>query len=190
VLLGTTLGLAAYGCGSAPAAGAAEVKTGAFESPEPAPKRGEVDPVMVGLWRGYWSPKGCARTERYLLLADGRWQWNDYGQSEAAASTGAVERSGRWWVADGKLVLEELYYQPPAGCGKEPVAGETSSCKEGEGGMVARQPPLVRELELGECPSNREAEAVDSSYLCRSIGGQAFWRHPIPAEPAEPPSDK
>jgi hypothetical protein len=49
---------------------------------------------------------------------------------------------------------------------------------------------VVKELVLGECPPNREAENMDAGYLCRSMGGQAFWRRPISeAEKAAPAAE-
>lgn len=125
-------------------------------------------PDLSGFWAEYWAlPKGHAETQRYAFLSEGRFGW--LAPVRDAAPVDPLQRSGHFSFEGERLVLQ--------------VARERFA----DGRLVEHAPPLRVELEIGECPDNREAQALDASYVCRSIGGRAFWRRT--PQPNEAPAD-
>lgn len=183
-----------HACGAPSSDSLRTADTAAVSDSNALQESGEVDPELVGVWRGYWSPKGCVRTESHTLSPEGQWRWKaTYPDAERTADQ-VAERIGRWGRRGSVLVLVEEGYRELLGCrGGSDGAGETGktpdpACDEPRYRDVRHPSPVVKELALGECPPNREAEALDASYLCRSIGGQAFWRQAMPDEKAAGPA--
>src|SRR5204863_8917534 len=60
---------------------------------------------LVGLWAEFWSPAGCADTQRFELLQDGRFDWH----AARGAEVPVTRRSGQWSLdlarAPAQLVL-------------------------------------------------------------------------------------
>jgi hypothetical protein len=175
----------AAGCGSSPAPAA---DTAASAGVQHDTNPGEVDPALVGCWRGYWSPRGDADTERHLFLSDGRWAWIALKEAVEGGHSSVARRSGRWGVREGVITLVEHQRKERAGCADPDDANQ--SCPEGQKcpcdeigfRIVKHDAPIVKQLSLDECPPNREAEQLDASYTCRSVDGQAFWRHAAPED--------
>jgi hypothetical protein len=105
---------------------------------------------LVGHWAEYWAPRGRADTEQYFFFDDGRFGWL---AAEAGSAVPVTLRAGQYRVQDGALVL----------------------LVQREVGPDAGQSPAEQRLELGDCPPNREADALDAGYRCVSLGGKAFW---------------
>lgn len=120
-----------------------------------------------GLWVEFWALEGHADTQRYALFPDGRFGW-------CAASEGPAHGARRWgqWSAQGDMLVLRVQGQDS---GK---ACEGASCR------VTLDPPLEERLQLGVCPPNEEAKALDANYRCISIAGQAFWRRQQAGDPA------
>lgn len=114
---------------------------------------------MRGLWVEYWAVEGHADTQGYALFEDGRFGW----RAASGAGGDVVRRWGQWTTEGETLVLRVQGEELRGGC-----TGE--DCK------VLHDPARELRLELGECPPNEEAKALDASYRCISIAGQAFWR--------------
>jgi hypothetical protein len=162
----------------------------------------ETDSSLIGMWQGFWSLKGSVETERFLFLQDGRWGWLATEETlkqpnpaeGSSADKGAevrvrpVQRSGRWEIERGVIALTELQRKEIIGCEKS-VATERP-CESGlqcdrcnpEYRIVQNDVPVVERLTIGECPANREAEQLDSEYLCRMIDGRIFWKKTLPTE--------
>jgi hypothetical protein len=184
-----------WACGAPAGDALRPADTASASGAEPGQEAEEVDPDLVGLWRGYWSPKGCVRTESHLLLPDGRWRWRATYPETERGSDRVAERSGSWSRRGSVLVLVEQEYREMMGCpgeaGGEVPDGEVAAataCDEPRYREVRHPSPVVKELVLGECPPNRDAETLDATYFCRSIGGQAFWRQAIPGEKGAAPA--
>jgi hypothetical protein len=120
-----------------------------------------------GLWVEFWALQGHADTQRYALFPDGRFGW-------CAASDGPARGGRRWgrWTAQGDTLVLRVQ---GADSGKDCQAA---------GCLVQHEPPLEERLQLGPCPPNEEAKALDASYRCLSIAGQAFWRRTQADDPA------
>ncbi len=184
-----------FGCGaSSTSTTAGTGKATGASGTEPQPEAEELDPELVGAWRGYWSPKGCARTESHLFFPDGSWKWRATFSEKEHSADRIAERSGRWERRGSVLALTETGYRELFGCRDEAGGGDSaadaeptasSACDEPRYRQVQHPTPVLKEITLGDCPPNREAETLDASYLCRSIGGQAFWRRPLPEIPEE-----
>ena len=125
---------------------------------------------LLGTWVEYWAVAGGADTERYAFTDATHFEWDAMNAAQQTNNPGAirkvgtfrVEREGPTWM----LVLEVQRESFPA-C----AAPCTSGARE-----VDHTTPLVERYELGDCPSNPEAQSVDASYTCRAFGGKAFWR--------------
>lgn len=169
-------------CQAAPTAAA--TASGAENTAQPT-----AQPVdVVGFWRGYWSPSnGTVETEGYLFLQDGRWGWLATDTEVGCLERGVAQRSGRWSLQGGRLVLEELQRKEISGCKDSPspkvdkdgdkAAAGPPACREPELNAVRNATARVERVAVGQCPPNQEAEQQDKSYACLSIGGKAFWRH-------------
>jgi hypothetical protein len=148
------LGVAA--CATAPASPAPTVPPSAAPAPPVAEPAFEMsDGALVGEWAEFWAVSGGAATQRYTFWPDGRFEWQ---APPGAAADPIRRRFGTWDLAQDRLILHVT--------GQEP-AGEAASSEE--------------QLELGPCPANEEARALDASYRCVSIRGRAFWRRGSPA---------
>ena len=166
--IGWCLGsLIAAGCASP--APEAQTPQPAAQSPAAAQSAGAEQPAkpIDGLWVEFWALEGHADTQRYALFEDGRFGW-------CAASDGPAHGARRWgqWSAQGDTLVLRVRGQDS---GKSCDGG---SCR------VQHEPPLEERLQLGPCPPNEEAKALDASYRCISIAGQAFWRRARAEDPA------
>jgi hypothetical protein len=129
---------------------------------------------LHGTWVEYWAVDGGADTERYSFSERGRFEWNSSysAQTGKQAPQTAVRKVGAFRIerngATPVLVLE-VQHESFAAC----AAPCASSDRARE---VDHATPLVERFELGECPSNPEAQRIDASYTCRAFGGKAFWR--------------
>ncbi len=126
-------------------------------APPPAPA---APPELHGFWAEYWALQGRAETQRYVFLADARFGW--LAPQRDTPKQDPVQRSGRFSIVAGDLVLQ------------------VESERFGDGHVAAHTPAVPLTLEIGDCPPNQEAQAVDASYVCQSIGGRAFWRRTKP----------
>jgi hypothetical protein len=157
---------------SAGAETAAPRSSGADVSQPPA---AEVRPSdLRGTWVEYWAVDGGADTERYSFSELGRFEWNSSysAQTSAQAPRTAVRKAGVFRLErDGStaVLVLEIQHEAFAGC-SAPCTGSA------EPREVDHGTPLVERYELGECPSNPEAQRVDANYACRAFGGKAFWR--------------
>jgi hypothetical protein len=125
---------------------------------------------LSGVWAEYWAVNGGADTQRYLFLEDGRFAWLAAAQAAPNApiqkqGTFALEQSG----ASAVLVLR---------VSAERFAACSLQCAHHDEGprRVEHVSPIIERYEIGECAPNLEAQALDSRYACRAIGGRAFWR--------------
>lgn len=145
--------------------GAEEPERGVQERPprgqhaaidRPPHHRGAHHPDMVGQWARFWAPAGRTETARYWFRPDGTFIYHH----PAGADAGKVRR-GHYQIRHGELALtieqEQLAGGPPQAIRAEEV------------------------LPLGHCPPNEEAEALDHSYACVSLAGQAYFRCPSTA---------
>jgi hypothetical protein len=121
---------------------------------------------LFGAWAEYWSVQGAADTQRYWFLEDGRFAWVAPAQTGPSA---AIQKTGTFDLEGDVLVLR---------IAAERFAACSEKCSHHEDGprRVAHSSPLTERYEIGECAPNVEAQAVDSDYACRAIGGRAFWR--------------
>jgi hypothetical protein len=113
---------------------------------------------LEGRWTEYWAPAGAAQTQEYLFFPDGRFGW----QAPADSNTPVTLRAGQYRVEDGELIL----------------------FVHREVGPGAGQSPAEQRMELGDCPPNQEALAIDAGYRCVSVAGRAFWRR-APTNPTD-----
>ncbi len=131
---------------------------------------------LHGVWAEYWALEGVADTQRYVFTEDGRFGW--LAPERTTPPVEPVQRSGTFRIETVEerpfLVLD--------------VARERfAACKGGcanadEARVVTHVSPLVLKYEIGECPPNDEAQVLDGAYVCRSVGGQAFWRRATAAK--------
>lgn len=130
---------------------------------EQGPADGARVDELLGFWAEYWSVGGEAKTQRYVFLPDGRFGWlaapDDPGQ--------VLRRNGRWALEEDVLVLSQTS-RLERGCKVVPCASEPV--------RIAEPTPVELRLELGDCPDNAEARALDNHYVCLSLDGRAFWR--------------
>ena len=153
------------GCGSAdPAQTAAEPLAQGAGGEQVAAERD----ALSGLWVEFWALEGHADTQRYALFEDGRFGWSAAREGEGQ---GGARRWGGWTAEGDTLVLRVEGHDTGAGCAD-------AACR------VRHDPPLEQRLQLGQCPPNEEAKALDASYRCISIAGQAFWRRAQADDPA------
>jgi hypothetical protein len=142
----------------------------------------------VGVWQGFWSLKGRVATERFLFLDDGHWGWLDATDESEAMTARPVQRSGRWDIEEGVVVLAELQRKEIVGCehgsSSGPPCDDSLDCERcGRAYRIVRHnTPIVERLIIGECPENEEAKALDREYTCSTIGGRVFWRKAVPAK--------
>jgi hypothetical protein len=115
---------------------------------------------MSGDWVEFWALEGRVDTQRYALLPDGRFEWTAAPQ---AGDSPLVRRWGRWRVEGDALVLSCEGQEQRSGC-------------SGDACRVLNNPAHEERVQLGECPPNQEAAALDPSYRCVSIAGQAWWQ--------------
>jgi hypothetical protein len=173
ISLGCGAGCASAG-GSPPAAQPSAPSTAASALPPSA----ALPPDLRGEWVEYWAVQGGADTEGYSFDGDGRFTWS--AAKNAHAPNAAIHKDGNYRIesADSGLQLVlQIEREQFAPC-SAPCAGSS------EPREVQHATPLTEQYEIGECPSNREAERLDSSYTCRAFGGKAFWRKPTPAPSA------
>jgi hypothetical protein len=165
VLAGLLLAsLAATGCASAQPVATAPPRTAAATTG--AEQAAATEPLS-GLWVEFWALEGHADTQRYALFEDGRFGW-------CAAREGEGRGARRWgrWTAEGEtLVLQVQGRDQGPGC-------RDAACRQ------SHEPPVEERLQLGPCPPNEEAKALDATYRCISIAGQAFWRRAQADDPA------
>lgn len=167
-LLSCSLSCALAACGACPKKTAEAPPTAAASAPAAAAEPASPSaPDLTGFWAEFWAPpKGRAETQRFVFLGDGRFGW--LAPRRDAAPVDPLQRSGRFSFEGQSLVLEV----------------ERERFADGRVTEHAERVRMV--LELGECPDNQEARALDASYVCRSIGGRAFWRRsPTAGEAAE-----
>jgi hypothetical protein len=110
--------------------------------------------TLWGQWAEFWAMSGGADTQRYAFSPDARFEW----QAAPSAVTEPMRRRGTWELAAGVLILHVT--------SQESRANVTEAISSEE------------RLELGACPPNEEAHALDASYRCISIRGRAFWHRP------------
>lgn len=120
--------------------------------------------AVVGTWAEYWSVAGKAATSQYEFAADGTWKWH----AVPAAEPTVAERTGKWEMVDGVLVLTATAQEERAGC--------VAPCESVAPRRVELNPPVVEKLPIGACPPNDEARKMDASYTCISLGDRAYWR--------------
>jgi hypothetical protein len=165
-LCGGAMAIGGIGCASSepaavasPQTAGAAASTGSEQPPATAP--------LSGLWVEFWALEGHADTQRYALFEDGRFGW-------CAAREGEGKGARRWgrWKAEGEtLVLQVQGRDHGPAC-------RDDACRQ------RHEPPVEERLQLGPCPPNEEARALDSTYRCISIAGQAFWRRAQADDPA------
>jgi hypothetical protein len=127
---------------------------------------------LRGTWVEYWAVDGGADTERYSFEA-GHFDWHAAGQVRGQT---AVRKAGAFRIVrDGPaaVLVLDVEHETFEGCAAPCASG-------GDAREVSHPSPIVERYELGECPSNPEAQRIDTSYTCRAIGGKAFWRKPPP----------
>lgn len=158
-------------CAGAPAeapAASPAATAGAEEPPKAA-----AEPVtaadLSGTWVEYWAVSGGADTERYAFSEPGRFDWH---ASAKLVSQQAVEKTGTFRLeVHGKATFLVLEVERETFAACNSCSGEAAARRE-----VTHASPLIERYELGECPSNPEAQQIDATYTCRAIGGKAFWR--------------
>lgn len=123
------------------------------EAPAPA----ALPDDLSGSWAEFWAPKGDADSPRYLLLADGRFGWV---AARDTAGDGPRQMSGTWSRAGDSVALQVARRRLADGTVETPTEAAPLS------------------LQLGACPDNSEARAVDPQYACISLDGQAYFRRP------------
>lgn len=126
-------------------------------------------PQLTGVWAQYWSLEGQVDTARHLFLSDGRWSW----LVPAGTANGPTRTRGKWSVEGQTLFLEATQFEK---------RDETGAWIPDPEGAATRTPH-----ELGPCPPNEEAKALDGKYACVRIDGQIFWRRATPAEVDQAP---
>jgi len=144
--------------------------------------------TLVGIWQGFWSLKGKVETDRFLFLEDGRWGWLATANTNATNTLQPVQRSGRWEMEEGIVVLTELQRKEIIGCKRE--SPSVRSCEDEqrcepcspEYRIVRHDTPVIERLAVGKCPDNQEAKTLDREYTCLSIGERVFWRKAIPVK--------
>lgn len=105
---------------------------------------------MVGHWTRFWAPGGQVAGERYLLLADGRFGRLPAPEAAEADAPGTADHAARGrWQLSGARLV------------------------------LSAQGAPVREIQLGQCPDNAEARALDPHYACASFDGEAYFRHAV-----------
>jgi len=129
---------------------------------------------LRGTWVEYWAVDGGADTERYSFSELGHFEWNSTysAQTSPHAPQTAVRKAGVFRLernGSTPVLVLEVQHEAFAACAAPCEA--TTGPRE-----VEHATPLVERYELGECPSNPEAQRVDASYTCRAFGGKAFWR--------------
>jgi hypothetical protein len=142
----------------------------AVAPPPPPPAPTAPPPDLGGFWAEYWAAPqhGKAETQRYVFLPDGRFGW--LAPTRDTPKVDPLERSGHYTVSAESVVLQ--------------VEHE----RFGDGRVADHAPAVSETLEIGDCPPNQEAQALDASYVCLSIGGRAFWRkNAVPGAPADDP---
>jgi hypothetical protein len=129
---------------------------------------------LHGLWVEYWAPSGAADTQRFVFNDRGRFTWSaphrDGATCEPTRKAGLFSLEGKG--AGHELTLYITTEEYPNCDGQ---TGADQLVRE-------HDPALVERYELGECPDNHEASALDAEYACVAIAGHAFWRRPLPAE--------
>jgi len=144
---------------AAPTQTASAATTGAERAPATQP--------LSGLWVEFWALEGHADTQRYAFFEDGRFGW-------CAAREGEDKGARRWgqWKAEGETLVLQVQ-----GRDRGPAC-QDAACRQ------SHAPPVEERLQLGPCPPNEEAKALDGTYRCISIAGQAFWRRAQADDPA------
>ncbi len=138
-----------------------------------------------GRWGWRAVPEDSAGGPPCVLRRSGRWGWRN-GMLVIAED----EREERARCVHGSAQCGPSGQQggapagaPAGGCAHR--ARHSGHGGHGEGGCPCRKrqyrvvrpsSPKVEHLPVGDCPPNREAEHLDTTYACRSIGGQVFWR--------------
>jgi hypothetical protein len=166
----------AFACGSQqrPTASPAASKPSAALAARSVPLR-LVASNLVGAWVEFWSVSGHADTQRYAFFEDGRFEWN-------AARDADAKVTRRW----GQWKLESAGSPTAAGAAIAlSVQGhaERFGCEGSADCRVLDDPQIEERLQLGDCPQNDEAKALDASYRCLSLGAHAFWHHLHAHEP-------
>lgn len=137
-------------------------------------------PDLRGEWVEYWSVRGDADTEGYVFDGDGRFTWR--APKRAQAPNAPIQKDGNYHVEKADAGLH-LVLQ----IDREQFAPCSAPCEGSDAPRVVQHAtPLTEQYEIGECPSNSEAERLDASYTCRAFGGKAFWRKPTSASSAPP----
>lgn len=174
-LCGFALGVAVLGCATAPAGPAPVVPSSASAAPgAPPPAEPSFEfssRALVGEWAEFWALSGGAATQRYTFWPDGRFDWQ---ASPGAANEPIQRRFGTWELTGDRLTLRVTGQELRATC-----ADRTRPCQS-----VTEVLSSEEQLELGPCPANEEARALDASYRCVSIRGRAFWRRGSPPSAA------
>jgi hypothetical protein len=165
-LVACALCLAVAGCATAPPKAAPTAPAGAATPAEPSFEIS--DGALVGEWAEFWAVSGGAATQRYTFWPDGRFEWQ---APPGAAADPIRRRFGTWELAQDRLILHVAGEDLAATC-----ADHTRPCQS-----VTEARSSEEQLELGPCPANEEARALDASYRCVSIRGRAFWRRGSPA---------
>jgi hypothetical protein len=129
---------------------------------------------LRGTWVEYWAVDGGADTERYSFSELGRFEWSSAysAQTAAQAPKTAIRKAGAYRIertGPTPAIVFEVQHETFPGCAAPCTAGS-------EPREVDHATPIIERSELGECPSNPEAQRVDASYTCRAFGGKAFWR--------------
>jgi hypothetical protein len=167
---GGALAVAVAGCATAPAKPApVEPSSAAPAAPPPVDAALELsDGALVGEWAEFWAVSGGADTQRYTFWPDGRFEWQ---AAPGAAADPIRRRFGTWELGPGRLTLRVTGQELRSTC-----ADQTRPCQS-----VTEAVSSEEQLELGACPANEEARALDASYRCVSIRGRAFWRRASPS---------
>jgi hypothetical protein len=155
-------------CATAPARSAPTAPLSTAPAPPAEPSFEMSDGALVGEWAEFWALSGGAATQRYTFWPDGRFEWQ---APQGAAAEPIQRRFGTWELAQDRLTLHVTGQELRATC-----ADQTRPCQS-----VTEALSREEQLELGPCPANDEARALDASYRCVSIRGRAFWRRGSPA---------
>jgi hypothetical protein len=137
---------------------------------------------LRGTWVEYWAVDGGADTERYSFSELGRFEWNsaDSAQTGQPAAQTAVRKAGAFRIernGSTPVLVLEVQHETFGACGAACAGSKEAS-------EVDHATPLIERYELGECPSNPEAQRIDTSYTCRALGVKAFWRKALDATAA------
>lgn len=177
--------LTACSTSSAPPAAEASARTTGADDSQPV-AAAELRPEdLRGTWVEYWAVDGGADTERYSFSELGRFEWSSSYSAQASAQPPqtAIRKAGTFRIertGPTPALVFDVQHETFAGCSAPCTAGT-------EPREVDHAPALVERSELGECPSNPEAQRVDANYTCRAFGGKAFWRKaPEPPATSEP----